>query len=493
MKIRLIGNTYKYAVEQILLQTLEGERPEFVDTVPSTREDYVEITLETTENNKASATARMRYRGKSYHGEARLSRLPSAGDRLAYDRELQRIIKLAFFRVAVKATNRELPWGATTGIRPSTLITRRVREGVPLDLATSRLIKNYYVTPERGALAHDAATAELAARESLAPQAIALYLGVPFCPTRCTYCSFVSQSVERSLALLDPFIAALHREIDALAELLRETKNPVPAIYIGGGTPTTLSAAQLREVLAHIADAFDTAPLREYTVEAGRPDTITAEKLAVLREFGVSRISVNPQTMQDSVLSAIGRRHTTEDTYRAMKLAREAGFDVINMDLIAGLTDDTFDGFCDSLNRVLELAPENITVHTLSIKRGSQLMLDEVDVVTAGVSRMLDYAYETLRRSDYYTYYLYRQKFTSGGFENTGWTKRGGENLYNIIMMDELRPVLALGSGVTKLAAPTGKIQRIFNPKYPYEYIERIEDIIDKKQQIRDFLLAQNN
>jgi len=298
--------------------------------------------------------------------------------------------------------------------------------------------------------------------------------------------------------------------VGALAATLREVGSEVVAIYIGGGTPTTLSAEQLRGLLTHVNDAFDLSHLREYTVEAGRPDTITAEKLAALREFGVTRVSVNPQTMQDSVLDAIGRRHTTAQTYEAMELARAAGFDVINMDLIAGLTGDTAEGFRDSVERVIALAPEDITVHTLSIKRGSQLKLDAEELADDGVSEMLSFAYEALRRNGYEPYYLYRQKFTSGGFENTGWSKTAthcvepdaslressqrstsGEtrgNLYNLIMMDELRPVLALGSGVNKLIAPTGKIKRVFNPKYPREYIERIEDIIERKGEIREFL-----
>ena len=494
MKLCLIGHSYKYATEQILLQTLDGERPEFVadPTEIADGENHARLQLDILQKpdalDSASATARMRYNGKSYRGEARTSHLPPESDSVARSRELQRTIKLAFFRAAVKATSRELPWGATTGIRPSTLIARRVSRGVTLDDATARLAKTFYVTPKRAALARDCAKAELDALDALTPRSVALYIGVPFCPTRCTYCSFVSQSVEKSLAQLPLFLEALHREIDALASAIRFSGAEIAAIYVGGGTPTTLSAAQLNDLLMHVNASFDLSHLREYTVEAGRPDTITAEKLARMRARGVTRISVNPQTMQDEVLRAIGRRHTTEDTYRAMRLAREAGFDVINMDLIAGLTDDTLAGFRDSLERVLELVPQNVTVHTLSIKRGSQLQMDAAEIEHNGVSAMLNYAYDALRSNGYSPYYLYRQKFTSGGFENTGWTKPGAENLYNIIMMDEIRSVFALGSGVTKLIAPAGRIVREFNPKYPYEYIARIEDIIEKKQSIREFL-----
>lgn len=492
MKLRLAGHAHRYATEQILLQTLDNVKAEFTDEAPDEGEDYAVITLND-EGQRASASAEMRLDGAEYFGCAEVDGLPfgenlTADEELALRRAHQRILKLAFFRAARQASTRELPWGATTGVRPSTLVTRMVRAGIAPERAAQIMTDEYYVTPERAALALDAARAELDAAATLDERDIALYVGIPFCPTRCAYCSFVSNSVEKSMKIIEPFLTAIFDEATATAEAIRDQNVRIAALYIGGGTPTTLTAAMLDALLGHLAATFDLSHLREYTVEAGRPDTFTEEKLAVLKSHGVTRISVNPQTMRDEVLTAIGRHHDAQDTYRATELAKSAGFDVINMDLIAGLPGDTFDGFAASLDEVIALAPENITVHTLSLKRGSRVTLEKTPVPQGKeVSAMLTHASERLRRAGYAPYYLYRQKFTSGGFENVGWCRRGTENLYNIIMMDEIRPVLALGAGVTKLVRTRGKLVRIFNPKYPFEYIERIEDIKQKKQEIREF------
>ena len=504
MKLYLAGHSYRYAVEQMLMQILDGERPVFVDQQPDDAENHAVVGLKRgtvsliCETVSVSAFTRICHGGKVFTGEAVNSRAPVA-DSMAYDRECQRLIKLSFFRAARKVTGRELPWGATSGIRPSTLLTRMIRDGVDINTAEKRLIKNYYISPERASLARSCAEAEVAARVTLAPQDIALYIGIPFCPTRCAYCSFVSNSVEKSFKLLAPFINALKDESAALAEVTRDLNLRIVSVYIGGGTPTTLTSEMLEDLLSHLERVFDFSALREYSVEAGRPDTITREKLAVLRLHGVTRVSVNPQTMSDEVLELIGRRHSAAETLAAYKLTREAGFECVNMDLIAGLPGDTPQGFAETLRQVLELEPENLTVHTLSIKRGTRVMLENTPIPDgAAVSEMLSHTLRELRDAGYKPYYLYRQKFPSGGFENTGWTKPGYDSLYNIIMMDELQPVLALGSGVTKLVVPegfdqAGRIERIFNPKYPYEYIERRAEISDKKRHREFFERLLNN
>ncbi|MDR0446598.1 MAG: coproporphyrinogen dehydrogenase HemZ [Oscillospiraceae bacterium] len=500
MKIILEGHSYKYAAEQILLQTLPDEKPEFTDAIPESG-SYAHIALrEITIKGEALASvfAKLSHNGRVYFGRSQTRRIDPDSPLfdVINDRERSRAVKLAFFRAARRCTGVELPWGATTGIRPSTLITRMVlRSGMTEKAATATLRREYYVSAARAELALDAARAELKARRALAPNDLALYIGIPFCPTRCAYCSFVSQSVERSMELLPPFLDALKREADALAEAMAPASAHIGAVYIGGGTPTTPDAASIDALLTHLDKTFNFAASTEYTVEAGRADTITAEKLAVLKAHGVTRISVNPQTMSPEVLRAIGRRHTPEDVYAAFELVRAAGFDYVNADLIAGLPGDTQDGFRASLEALIALAPENITVHTLSRKRGARVTVENTPVPPGTeVSEMLSLASPALRAANYSPYYLYRQKFTSGGFENTGWTTPGGDCLYNIIMMDELRPVLALGAGVTKLVArPTesgdyGRIERLFNPKYPYEYIERIDGIIEKKRRVKEFL-----
>jgi oxygen-independent coproporphyrinogen-3 oxidase len=343
------------------------------------------------------------------------------------------------------------------------------------------------VSPERAELCVEAAQAAVDIEAGLRERDAMLYIGIPFCPTRCAYCSFVSGSVEKWGGLIEPFLEALRAELDAVAVSASALGLSIAAVYIGGGTPTTLSAEQLDGLLGRLGRVFDLSGTREVTVEAGRPDTITREKLEVMKRRGVTRISVNPQSMSDGVLEAIGRRHTARDTARAFRDAREAGFDSMNMDIIAGLPADTASGFAGTLDAVTELGPENITVHTLSMKKGARITQERTPAPGGdAVSEMLALAAASLRRHGYAPYYLYRQKFMSGGFENVGWSRPGHAGIYNVCMMEELRTVLAAGGGgVTKLVSrDRGRIERIFNPKYPKEYIERIGAIIDKKTAI---------
>jgi oxygen-independent coproporphyrinogen III oxidase len=301
-------------------------------------------------------------------------------------------------------------------------------------------------------------------------------VGIPFCPTRCAYCSFVSQSVERSFSLVEPYLEALFDEIGAAGRLVRDLGLNVKSFYMGGGTPTTLSAGQMDRLLTRLEESFDFGGLAELTVEAGRPDTIDGEKLRVLRAHGTTRVSINPQTMEDGVLAAIGRRHTAEDIRRAMDEVRRAGFPHVNMDLIAGLPEDTAEGFARSLDEVIGMGADNITVHTLSLKRGSRITREGGRLPGADeVAQMLDYAGGALRKHGFAPYYLYRQKYMSGSFENVGWTKPGGTGLYNIYIMEELHSILSLGAGGSTKMVGGGLIRRAFNAKYPREYIDRPE------------------
>ena len=314
------------------------------------------------------------------------------------------------------------------------------------------------------------------AAAELEPNDISLYVGIPFCPTRCAYCSFVAQSVEKSFSLVEPYLEALFDEITAAGQLVRELGLNVKSFYMGGGTPTTLTADQMDRLLTKLEQNFDFNGLAELTIEAGRPDTIDEEKLRVLRAHNTTRVSINPQTMEDNVLAAIGRRHTADDIRRAMEQVRAAGFPHVNMDLIAGLPEDTPEGFARSLDEVISMGADNITVHTLSLKKGSRIMLEGSRIPGADeVAQMLDYADPTLRKHGFAPYYLYRQKYMSGSFENVGWTKPGGTGLYNIYIMEELHSILSLGaSGSTKMVGG-GQIRRAFNAKYPREYIDRPE------------------
>jgi len=427
--------------------------------------------------------------GRRFEGRARVRASELTGP-LAAERLRQRIVKQSFYRASVRYRGAKPVWGALSGIRPALLMRRLLRdEGLDDAAACRRFIELYDVQPERAALCLDAAHAALAAERTLEPEDVCLYVGVPFCPTRCAYCSFVSQSVEKSMKRIPDFVEALKKDIRATAEAARESGRRAAAVYFGGGTPTTLSAAQLHEVLTELAGAFDLRACREFTVEAGRPDTITREKLEVLRDHGVTRVSVNPQTMSDRVLEAIGRRHTAADVLRALELVRAVGGFQVNMDLIAGLPEDDPAGFERTLRSVLSLGAENITVHTLALKKGSRILLEGTRLPGAAeVGEMLDCAASLLRDALYAPYYLYRQKFMSGGFENVGWCRPGTENLYNICIMEELCSILSMGAGAsTKLSSGDGLLKRFFAPKYAKEYIDGIEKVCADKRQISAF------
>lgn len=485
MKLYLIGHNYRYAAEQILLMLFPAERPEYPETIE--RGDGAVLTLRRGGTN-ATVTCRLTRSGAVFHGRASV-RMAALTDDVTADRLLSRAVKRSFYRAALASGVPKPVWGALTGVRPGKLMAGFLVGGLSDEAAMRKFQKDFDVSPERTALCLRTSHATLTAKAALDPRDVCLYVGIPFCPTRCAYCSFVSQSVEKSMALIAPFFDALLREVRATAAVVNALGLHVVSLYVGGGTPTTLSARQLDALFSALKDAFDLSSLRESTVEAGRPDTIQADKLEILRLHGVDRISVNPQTMDDRVLAAIGRKHTAQEIRDALTLTRTVGGFSVNMDLIAGLPSDTVDGFCRSIDEVLALRPENVTVHTLSLKKGSYLTEHGGPLPdAAAVGQMLDYAGAQLTAAGYAPYYLYRQKFMSGGFENVGWTLPDQENLYNICIMEELCSIIAMGGGAsTKLVADGGRIRRTFDPKYPQEYIAGIDRICENKQTIREF------
>ena len=496
MKLYLKNHAYKYAVEQILLTLFPGEKPTYPEGAPGGEEPWAVVSL--SRGAVFSTGKTVLFYGGVLHTAS--SRVKTGGleEGVALDRALTKVLRLSFYQAGIRALGKEPPWGALTGVRPVKLPTRALLAGRSPAQAEALLRDTYHVAPTRVRLAMDCAKASIAAQNSLKEDEISLYIGIPFCPTRCAYCSFVSADVGRTLKLVEPYLAALFREVAAVGALLRREGLFVRTVYIGGGTPTTLSAEQLSALMGEVALHMDLSRCTEYSVEAGRPDTITAEKLAAIKAGGAGRVSVNPQTMHDHVLAAMGRAHSAADIVKACALVREAGLACVNMDLIAGLPADSPQGFYSSLEQVLELEPENVTVHTLALKKGSRLLAQGTPVgggAGAGlptaqeVADMLDFAWATLRGRGYVPYYLYRQKYMSGSFENVGWAKPGHENLYNIAMMEELHTVLALGGGgVTKLVdVRRGKIQRMADPKYPYEYMGGIDKIIAEKEKIGEF------
>ena len=486
MKLYLKGHEYRYAVEQTLLTVFPDERPQYPEGRPEG--ERMEVSLHRAARF-TTAVCKLVLSSGTFFGTARAGNA-SYGEGLAAERVCQRLIKNAIYRAALASGREKPPWGALTGVRPGKVLLPLLESCPDEKTALRRFISLYDVSPERASLCLETARHTLRARDSLDKRDVCLYVGIPFCPTRCAYCSFVSSSVEKSMKLIGPFLAALSQEIGAVADRVRERGLRPVSVYFGGGTPTTLSAEQLDSLLGQLERAFDLTAVREFTVEAGRPDTITEEKLRVLRSHGVGRVSVNPQTMSDTVLEAIGRKHTAQDILRALDTVRAVGGFAVNMDLIAGLPGDSPAGFENTLDTVLALRPENITVHTLSFKRGARIVTESTPLPGAdAVSEMLRTADQKLRSYGYGPYYLYRQKFMSGGFENVGWTLPGFENLYNIAIMEELCSILSMGAGgSTKLVAPgDGRNIRFIAPKYPQEYIASIDAVCAEKEKIAAF------
>ncbi len=468
MELTLIGHDDRYAVEQLQM-ALFPEDTQGQATSALRREDglltaHTQITI-------GEKTAEASRQMNAQEETVRLRR---------------QMLQQCYYAAAVQLLPAPPAWGALAGVRPTKISTRHLLEGGSAASADALLEDVYYVTPQRRQLAVACSQSTVAAAALARPEDISVYVGIPFCPTRCSYCSFVSRTIGRKTELLEPYLDALTREIRHTADLLRRSGKALRTLYIGGGTPSTLTADQLARLMDTLTDAFDLSQCLEFTVEGGRPDTLDLTKLKTIRAHGADRMSINPQTMEDSVLRACGRPHTGEDVLRAYQQAREAGFDAINMDLIAGLPTDTLEGFCRSLDRVAALDPANITVHTLALKKGADLFerrenLPALEAVTA----MVDYANRTLPTLGYKPYYLYRQKYMSGSFENVGWSRDGLDCLYNIYMIEELHTIVSLGGGgMNKVNLPNGRLQRFHNPKFPEQYIESIDSVLRQKDEL---------
>ena len=472
MNLTLSGHDDRYAVEQLLLALFPENTP--LEAVSSLHRGQVWITVRaciTLEGKTAQAVRRLKLTEET----VRLRR-----------RALQQSVYLA----ARQLLDREPAWGALAGVRPTKITTKHLLEGGTPQSAERMLKDVYYVTPDRRKLAVACSQSTVKAVELLEPEDISLYVGIPFCPTRCTYCSFVSRTVGKKTELLEPYLDALLKEIEVTGALLRKSGRRLRTIYIGGGTPSTLSTPQLERLMDAISGAFDLSRCLEFTVEGGRPDTLDETKLRSIRDHGANRMSINPQTMENSVLRACGRPHKAEDILRAYHQAAEAGFEAINMDLIAGLPEDTVEGFCRSLDQVAALKPSNITVHTLALKKGADLFEKRQSLPTAQqVTEMVAYANKTLAERGYRPYYLYRQKYMSGSFENVGWSRDGMDCLYNIYMMEELHTILSLGGGgMNKVNLPDGTLRRFHNPKFPEQYIALIDRVLEQKRELFELL-----
>ena len=415
------------------------------------------------------------------------------GDIPSFDTEesfTERKIALLMFDVLCESTGYTPPWGILTGVRPAKLMGKLV-QSMGEEEAKEYFMSELKVTKEKTDLALCVSKKEAPIIDGASKEkSFSLYVSVPFCPTRCSYCSFISHSNDKARKLMPQYTEYMIKEIEETGRIAKELGLKLESVYYGGGTPTALTEELLEKVTDAVSENFDLEGIKEYTIEAGRPDSVTREKFRIMKGCGCNRISINPQTFNDDVLKEIGRNHTSEQTLEAMKQAREEGFDFINMDLIAGLPTDTLESYKNTLQTVLSLEPENITVHTLALKRSATIVTDKRETNSGDLaSQMVSYTYETLTGAGYIPYYMYRQSKSLGNLENVGWAKEGYEGLYNVYMMEECHTILSVGAGaVTKLKNPHGnEIERIFNYKYPYEYINDFDEIINRKKQITEF------
>ena len=480
MKYTLQGHDRDNGVQEMLISLLPDESHDKADAF--TDDGCASRAWE--ENGEICASAEILRGEKRGFYEVRKP-IPAETDGEEYKRVLTWCVKTAVYRALLPLLEKRPAWGSMTGVKPAKPARLAIREGLSPNELDTWLDEHYDVTENRRKLCIRAAEYSLAAEDSLLPRETQLYIGIPFCPAKCSYCSFVSNDMTRWGHMVQPYVDCLLREVEAAGKLLRENNIPLGSIYIGGGTPTTLNEQQLEALLTAVDTHFDRSRCREYTVEAGRPETITEEKLRIMANHKVSRISINPQTMNDKVLEGVGRRHTAEDIVRCYEMARGVSDFIINMDLIAGLPGDNDDSLIDSVRRVAALDPDNITIHCLARKRGARLYFGPTGELP---SETLDACYAILADKGYEPYYLYRQKYMAGGLENVGFCKKGTASHYNICMMEELSDVIALGSGgVSKLCSQGGrKVNRVVNPKFPKEYIERIDTIAAGKEGLLD-------
>lgn len=482
------GHPYHYEMENLCRVFLPYEEIKTVYDLPQVDEPETEITAYTglkEQGEQLLILVRLHIGGKQYKAE---QTVPI--DVLGQDKEAERLMAVLLFGLFEQHCGHRPQWGILTGVRPIKLL-RRLSEQMGREQALEHFQSGFLVTPQKTKISQITMDNEQTILSRSGPDSYSLYISIPFCPTRCAYCSFVSQSVDKAVRLMPEYVELLCRELEETAQVANELGLHLESAYIGGGTPTTLPPEQLDRLLSTICKNFPVESCREFTVEAGRPDTVTPERLAVMKKYPVTRISINPQTMNDAVLEQIGRYHSTQQTLDAFHLARSMGFDNINMDLIVGLPGDSKESYQNTLEQVLLLDPESITVHTLALKRSSRLNQSEregFDPDAAAAAWMLDFTSENLFAKGYEPYYLYRQSRMVGNLENTGWAKPGCYSDYNVYVMDETHTILACGAGaVSKIKDPySDTLRRIFNFKFPYEYVSRHEEMISRKKQVKE-------
>lgn len=482
MPIVLIGNSFKYEIEAVCKLFFHTQRFDFSDNIADAKGDDFIIASCNNSENEIMLSAKISLNGTADY-DAKI--LPPDTDKKTAEHELCRII----YHILCRKTGITPPWGLMTGIRPVKKVTELMAQGLSHDEIKERLENRYELSPKKFRLAYATAVNQLPILDNIDRHAASLYVSIPFCPTRCSYCSFVSHSMDSAVKLMPEYVAALCKELEILGKIVRKIGTKIDTVYFGGGTPTSISAEDIRRIMESVAQNFDLDSIREYSFEAGRPDTITEEKLRVIKELGADRISVNPQTLNDDVLRVIGRRHSGKDAIKAFELARKIGFDNINTDLIAGLPTESAESFRNTLDTICDLSPESITVHTLTVKRSARLFENGNENMSNPAAEMVDYSIDKLMNEGYLPYYMYRQKNTVDNLENVGYAKKGYESQYNIFIMDDTQTILGAGCAAsTKLVYPDGLITRVHNYKFPYEYINRFNQLMEKKKEITECL-----
>ncbi|MBQ9086275.1 MAG: coproporphyrinogen dehydrogenase HemZ [Clostridia bacterium] len=477
MKIILESPVNRYYVQTLSMIFFPGEH--FGQKENEQADENIPVLLVRSEQkeNGIYAYARIDWQGKCCEAEYLAEKKEG--------RTADRMLKLAVGGAVLGALGERIgyrpAWGMLIGVRPSKVASELLNAGISKTRVKKILNSDYLVIPKKAALATEIAVTEKKIVGAPSGKDCSVYISIPFCPSRCTYCSFVSYTSNRLLSLIPEYLVRLKEDIRSNFALIDRLGLHVRTIYIGGGTPTILSEEQIRDLLSHIASLTDVSALDEYTMEAGRPDTIASEKLAIAKEYGVTRVSVNPQSLNDDVLCGIGRNHNSEEFFRAFADARAAGVKTVNVDLIAGLPRDNFRRFSATMDQVLQLNPENITVHTFCVKKSSEILRSNSDVYSlrgGDAGKCVDYSQIKCHQAGYIPYYMYRQKNTVGNYENVGFSLPGHEGLYNIYMMEEIHSIFAAGAGaVTKLVDHTvdgteaRNIERLFHQKYPYEYL----------------------
>ncbi len=481
MTIILNNNTYKYETEATVKLFIPAVRFEFLSDERNSDGDIIMTRIKHCRKNVYY------YAYIRENGRVMRSSCTTPAERFD-EKDGEFIICRLLFLLLCRFYNTKPQWGLLTGIRPVRKINVMLENGMNEEQVRKEFTGKYFVSEKKTDIAWRTAMVQHPLLPEFDKKTVSIYISIPFCPTRCSYCSFVSHSMDSAYKLIPDYLEYLCRELEILGGIVDEYGLKIDTVYYGGGTPTSISADEIGKIMRKTAECFDLSKVREYNVEAGRADTITEEKLAVIKEMGATRISVNPQTLNNDVLREIGRKGTAEEVLEAFALARKLGFDNINMDLIAGLPTDTFESFKDTLDRIIALDPDGITVHALTLKRSAGLYQTGHENISNPATRMADYAVSELISHGYDSYYMYRQKNTIDGLENIGYAKPGKGSLYNIFIMDETQTILGAGCAAsTKLVDVNNSISRVMNYKFPYEYIRRFDELMKKKDEIRNF------